>query len=257
MRTADVSSLLRRGPVDVILPLGALEQHGPHLPLSTDSIIAEAIAREVARREDNLLVVPCLPIGASSHHASFDGTVSLSGGTIVAYLRDAVDSLLTQGFRFVFVISGHAGNMPFMSEAVSSLPADARERVGACVDWAAQRNALHDLARSVLGLSPEQVGSHAGHFETSMMLYLAPEQVDMERAPAGFIGPAEKVTSTLAAAGMRALSPIGVVGDARGASGTAGKEYFEVLLNLIHDFILGHRRRAHVDSESPRPQGKT
>jgi creatinine amidohydrolase len=248
MRTGDVSSMLQRGPMDVILPFGALEQHGPHLPLSTDSVIAEALAHEVARREGNLLVGPCLPIGASSHHASFDGTVSLSGETIVAYVRDATASLLTQGFRFVFLISGHAGNMPFMSQAVSSLPDEARERVAAFVDWTAQRKALHDWAGSVLGLRPELVGSHAGHFETSIMLHLAPERVDMEAAPAGFIGPVEEATSTLDAAGMRALSSVGVVGDARGASGSAGKEYFQVLLDTIHDFIVGHRRRARVDS---------
>lgn len=247
MRTGDVSSMLQRGPVDVILPFGALEQHGPHLPLSTDSVIAEALAREVARRVGDLLVGPCLPIGSSSHHASFDGTVSLSGDTLVAYVRDAVASLLTQSFRFVFLISGHAGNMPFMSEAVSSLPNEARTRVAAFVDWAAQRKALHDWAGSELGLRPEQVGSHAGHFETSIMLHLAPEWVDMQAAPAGFIGPVEEATSTLATAGMRALSSVGVVGDARGATGSAGKEYFEVLLNMLVDFIVGHRRRARVD----------
>jgi creatinine amidohydrolase len=247
MRTGDVSSILQRGPVDVILPFGALEQHGPHLPLSTDSVIADALAREVARRAASLLVAPCLPIGASSHHASFYGTISLSGGTLVAFARDAVASLLTQGFRFVFLISGHAGNMPYMSEAVSSLPDEARMRVAAFVDWAAQRKALHDWAGNELGLPPEQVGSHAGHFETSIMLHLAPERVDMQAAPAGFIGPIEEATSTLASAGMRALSSVGVVGDARGATGSAGKEYFEVLVNMLHDFIVGHRRGARVD----------
>lgn len=247
MRTGDVSRMLQRGPVDVILPFGALEQHGPHLPLSTDSVIAEALARELARRAAGLLVAPCLPIGASSHHASFDGTISLSGDTLVAFVRDAVASLLTQGFRFVFLISGHAGNMPYMSEAVSSLPDEARTRVAAFVDWAAQRKALHDWAGNELGLPPEQVGSHAGHFETSIMLHLAPERVDMQAAPAGFIGPIEEATSTLAAAGMRALSSVGVVGDARGATGSAGKEYFEVLVNMLHDFIVGHRRGARVD----------
>jgi creatinine amidohydrolase len=244
MRSADVSTLFHAGPLDVVVPLGALEQHGPHLPLSTDSIIVEAVARELARRETNLIVAPCLPIGASSHHAAFAGTVSLSEGTIVGYVHDAVRSLLAQGFRYAFLISGHAGNMPIMSKAVSSLPAGLRQRVGAYVDWPAQRKALHDWATGALGLTPEEVGSHAGHFETSIMLYLAPERVNMEAAPVGFIGPVEEATSTLAATGMRSLSSVGVVGDPRGATEAAGKEYFEVFVKTIHDFIVGYWRRA-------------
>jgi creatinine amidohydrolase/Fe(II)-dependent formamide hydrolase-like protein len=244
MSSPQIRSLLERAEVDVIIPLGALEQHGPHLPLGTDTVIAESLASIVARRVDHLAVAPCLPVGCSDHHLSFAGTASLSQEAVVAYVRSVAKTLLRHGFRYVYVVTAHAGNIRAMKAAVESLDAEIRAHVAAFVDWPQQREQLHAWARQSIGLSAEEVGSHSGHFETSIMLALAPELVDMFAAPRGFIGSADEASNVMMTKGMAAVSEVGVVGDARGASPAAGKGYMEVLVASLVHFIEGHRSAA-------------
>jgi creatinine amidohydrolase len=241
MLSPEVASLLQRGHLDVLLPLGALEQHGPHLPLGTDAFIADALAREVARRAGDMVVAPCLPVGCSDHHLSFAGTASISVEAAAAYLRSVAVSLLRHGFRCAYMFSAHAGNIPALRAALASFDAADRKRVAIFVDWPAQRDAMHDWARRELGLGPDEVGSHAGHFETSIMLHLAPELVDMQAAPRGFIGSAQDATTTMAEKGIAAVSRAGVVGDARGATPEAGGGYFEILAASITSFVSERR----------------
>jgi creatinine amidohydrolase len=244
MSSPQIRSLLERAELDVIVPLGALEQHGPHLPLGTDTVIAESLALNVARRVDHLVVAPCLPVGCSEHHLSFAGTASLSPEAVVGFVRSVAKTLLRHGFRYVYVVSAHAGNIPAMKAAVESLDAEIRPHVAAFVDWPEQREQLHAWARQSLGLSAEEVGSHSGHFETSIMLALAPESVDMSTAPKGFIGSADEASKVMMTKGMAAVSEVGVVGDARGASPTAGRGYMDVLVASVVRFIERHRSAA-------------
>jgi creatinine amidohydrolase len=244
MSSPRIHSLLKRAELDVIVPLGALEQHGPHLPMGTDSAIAESLALNIAQRVDHLLVAPCLPVGCSEHHMSFAGTVSLSRDVVAGYIRSVATALLRHGFRYIYVASAHAGNIPAMKAAVGSLDDQMRPRVVAFVDWPGQRDRLHEWAEESLGLAAEEVGSHAGHFETSIMLALAPESVDMQAAPKGFIGSADEATAVMATKGMTAVSEIGVVGDARGATAEAGRQYLEVLVASVVSFIEAHRSGA-------------
>lgn len=232
------------GDVDILIPLGALEQHGPHLPLGTDTVIAEAIAAGAAHRAGALVVAPCLPVGCSEHHLSFPGTASVPEAVVAGFIRSTAQTLLGHGFRYVYVASGHAGNIPAMRSAVASMPPEVAGRVAAFVDWPAQRRAMHEWAERSLGLSGAEVGSHSGHFETSIMLELDPSSVDMSAAPEGFIGSAEEASELMRTKGMAAVSEIGVAGDARSASSEAGASYLELLIGLVVEFIEQHRADA-------------
>jgi creatinine amidohydrolase len=241
MLSPRVRSSLEKDDLDVLIPLGALEQHGPHLPLGTDTTIAQEVGIEVARRVHHLVVAPCLPVGCSDHHLSFAGTASIPADVVAGYVRSVALTLLGHGFRFAYVFSGHAGNIPAMKAALTDLPPNARGRVAAFVDWPAQRRALHDLARTSLGLSGEDVGSHSGHFETSVMLELAPGAVYMQSAPRGYVGPVEEASRLMNAEGIASVSEVGVIGDARSATADAGSAYLEVIVASIAGFVERHR----------------
>lgn len=241
MLSPQVRLLLERDAFDILVPLGALEQHGPHLPLGTDSIIAEKVAERAADRLGGIVVAPCIPMGCSDHHLAFAGTASLPKDVVAGFVRSVVSTLLGHGFRRAYLWSAHAGNNPALSDAVAALSDEFPGRVAALVQWPMQRRALHDWAESELGMAPQRVGSHAGHFETSIMLALAPDLVCMEAAPEGFLGSAQEATRVMNESGIAAVSDVGVIGDARGATAEAGKGYLEVLVATLTSFIRDHR----------------
>ena len=235
---------LDEGPLDVMIPLGALEQHGPHLPLDTDALIAEAVADRAARQVGECAVAPCIPIGASSHHLAFPGTASLSDGTLQNVLAEAIQTLLSHGFRAAYLVTGHAGNVGAMAAVMAELDPDDRDRVVSFDDWPAQRDAVHRVAETKLNLDRELVGTHGGHFETSILLAIAPDRVDMAAAVAGHVGPAAAASAKLRSEGMAALSPVGIIGDPREATAEAGELYLDALVNLVAEGIEAQRSRS-------------
>lgn len=236
-----LSERLEQGPLDVVIPLGALEQHGPHLPLDADALIAEAVADRAAQAAGECVVSPCIPVGASSHHLAFPGTASLSDKTLKSLVVEVVQTLLGHGFRGAYLVTGHAGNVGAMAAVMAELDSDARNRVVSFDDWPAQRDAVHRVAEDRLGLDRELVGTHGGHFETSILLAIAPDRVDMASAVAGHVGPAASASAKLRSEGMAALSPVGVIGDPRGASADAGELYLDALVSLVAEGIAENR----------------
>jgi creatinine amidohydrolase len=244
MTSPAVEELIATGRVDVLVPLGSLEQHGRHLPLATDQIIAEAMASAVADRlAFTLLVAPSFPIGVSDYHLGFAGTATVPADVIRDGLLSVISSFLEGGFRHVYLLSGHAGNLPAMESAWQSLPEIMKPRVAVHGDWPAQRRAIQQWAWRNLSLEPDLVGSHSGHFETSVMLHLAPELVNMDKAEAGFVGDSSTAADTMVAQGMRAVSSTGVIGDPRSATADAGEGYFNLVVTSVVDLITSHRAR--------------
>ncbi len=256
LTTRGVERLLADGPLDVIVPLGALEQHGPHLPLSTDQIIAEALASEAAARSGECAVAPCLPVGVSPHHLGFAGTASVAAQTMAEVQADVVSSLLNHGFRCAYVVTGHAGNAGSMAEAERRLAEAFASRVVSFADWPAQRKAVHAAAEA-MGLDPQRVGTHAGHFETSIMCLLRPDLVDSAAAEPGWIGPAAAAGEALRSRGMAALSPIGVVGDPTGAGAEAGRAYLDALVEHVASGIARHRGQSRPPEAPAAADGAT
>lgn len=236
-----LARLMAERDMDILIPLGALEHHGPHLPLTTDTIITDSLAGAAAQEVGDMLVAPCLPIGCSDHHLGFVGTASIPKEVVSGYVQAVVVSFLSYGFRHAYVVSGHIGNIPAMEAALKNLPMGMRERTAAYLDWSTHRDKMHRWAREMLKLEPELVGSHAGHSETSMMLHLVPELVDAKVAPVGFIGSPEEGSKLLRERGMQHVSKVGVIGDPRSATADAGLEYFKVMIEALVGFIQNHR----------------
>lgn len=158
----------------VVLPTGATEQHGPHLPVGTDTFAVEAVARgAVAALADRLPVVmaPVLPYGSSHHHLPFGGTMSLTTETYYAVIRDLVESLITSGFRRVMIVNGHGGNHELIQLVARDLALKYPVNLAALSYWLPATDAL--VAQNPY-LSTRLPG-HAGAFETSLILALRPE----------------------------------------------------------------------------------
>jgi creatinine amidohydrolase len=197
-----------RAPTRLLVPLGATEQHGPHLPLETDTLIAVAVAEGVAARRDDVAVAPALPYGSSGEHADFPGTLSLGQRVLEAAVVELVRS--AGDFDAVILVSWHGGNAAPVRRAVDRLRAEGRRVRG----WAPRL---------------EGVDAHAGRFETSLLLAIAPHLVRDER-PAGATEPLEALMPVLAARGVGAVSASGVLGDARGASAAEGRAWLAELV---------------------------
>jgi creatinine amidohydrolase len=164
----------------VVLPLGATEQHGPHLPTGTDFFTVEHLARAAAERasaEIAIAVAPALPFGSSDHHLIFGATLSLKTETYYRVLTDLLRSLVTDGFRRIFLLNGHGGNHELAELAARDIALELPARIAAASYWTIAWDALIER-QAHLGC---RLPGHAGTFETSMMLSLRPELVATER----------------------------------------------------------------------------
>ena len=163
-----------------VLPIGATEQHGPHLPTGTDFYTVEAVAREAAQQMPDdipVIVTPTLPFGSSHHHFIFGATMSLTTETYFRVLCDLVESLITDGFKRIFLVNGHGGNHELAELAARDMALRHPVRVAAGSYW---RIAWSDLIAANAHLGRRLPG-HAGDFETSMMMSLRPELVPSKR----------------------------------------------------------------------------
>jgi creatinine amidohydrolase len=174
---------LRPRPDDLVLvPVGACEQHGPHLPTGTDSFIVEEVAHRAAeglREEFRVLVTPTIPIGYSRHHLPFGATLSASAATLQLLLTEMCEGLAAAGFTRIFLINGHGGNADIVNVVAREVALARGITVGAGSYWVMAWDALvaegaHERTR---------LPGHAGAFETSVMLVLSPELVRMTEAP--------------------------------------------------------------------------
>ena len=181
----------------LLLPLGSLEQHGPHLPLDTDTRIAEALAVRAARRTAYpTFVAPVLPYGASGEHEGFPGTVSIGSTALAAVVVELVRSA-TRTFSRVVLVCGHGGNVDGVQRALAVLRQEQRDAVG----W----------------FPAVPVGdAHAGRTETSLLLAIAPRLVRPAPWASGATEPLAELLPRLRSVGVRPVSPNGVLGAPEG-----------------------------------------
>lgn len=220
---------VRRGSTAVV-PVGSVEQHGPHLPFDTDTAIAVAVAAGAAERVGDCLVTPALAFGSSGEHQSFAGTCSIGTDALRLVLVELVRSLSTWAGR-VLLVNGHGGNVTALAGAVGQL-----------------REEQHDVAWAACATEVgEREDLHAGRLETSLMLHLRPDAVRLERAETGDLRSLREILPTLMVGGVAAVSANGVLGDPAGASADEGAR-------LLEDLVADVVRR--VRDWAPDPRGR-
>ncbi len=197
------------------IPIGSCEQHGPHLPLDTDTRIAMALAEGLVSSFEpgDVLIGPTIAASSSGEHAAFPGTLSIGADVVEHLIVELVRS--ADWSAGVVLINGHGGNAAPVQRATNKLLGEGR-RVLAW--WPHIRNG----------------DAHAGESETSMMLALAPNLVRMTRAEPGRTEPLVDLIDELRANGVRAVSPNGVLGDPRSATANHGKA---LLTRLTIDLV--------------------
>jgi creatinine amidohydrolase/Fe(II)-dependent formamide hydrolase-like protein/7-cyano-7-deazaguanine synthase in queuosine biosynthesis len=222
-----------------LLPVGAIEQHGPHLPLDTDAWDADYLCKEVAKRceEPRPLVLPLLPYGVSYHHADFPGTLSISPETLSRLVYEIGVSAARHGIVKLIIINGHGGNGPTLQYAAQMINRDTH--IFTCVDSGDTSDA--DIA--ALTETPNDV--HAGEVETSTSLATRPELVDMtlaKRAVPRFSSQYLDFTSRNSIewyAHTGKLSKSGVLGDPTKATREKGEKYWQLMIDHLVRFVEG------------------
>jgi creatinine amidohydrolase len=219
----------------VILPLGAIEQHGPHLPLGVDSMIAEAAVLGLIQRcGEAVCLGPTLVYGKSNEHADFPGTLDLGGTVLRRLLKSMIGQMHALGFRKFAVLNTHGGNSAVLLYTLRELQAELDIRVG-----------MLRLPGSG-EQSPQETawGFHAGEWETSVMLSLVPEWVQMDAAISHYPPQAESdgglkpgTAPAMFGWSIRDLAPEGVLGDATKATAAKGERWFEAALDDLADTI--------------------
>lgn len=178
----EMREAIARQPV-VLLPFGAVEDHGPHLPLNTDNLIIDALCQEVARRAaGEALLMPLVAYGLDEHHMDFPGTVSVDPQTLIAYVADVAGSAARHGFTHILVVNGHGSNAAVADLAARRVVLETGAICGAISPNAAINPVFAEPTLSRMRRSGPGGIAHAGEYETAMMLYLRPDLVQIDRA---------------------------------------------------------------------------
>ena len=216
MRWPDIEESPRRL---LVVPVGSLEQHGPHLPLDTDTRIAVAVARRACAGRATVALAPAFCIGASGEHADFPGTLSIGTEALTTCLIE-LGRHASLHWPALLLVNGHGGNAAAVETAADRLRYEGRAAHG----WHA-------------GLPGGD--AHAGRFETSVMLALAPAAVRLEVAEPGEVRPISQIMPVLRERGVRAVSGNGVLGDPAGASAAEGERLLAQLTQRLAGTIDG------------------
>ncbi|TMC69198.1 MAG: creatininase family protein [Chloroflexi bacterium] len=231
LTSGDLSLAFQRD-VAVLLPTGSVEQHGPHLPVGTDGLIAERLALAAAGRlADECVVLPTLWYGFSPHHMSFPGTVTVAAGTYLRLVAEIAESLYAHGVRRLVILNGHGGNSAPLKMIAAELARAHGKSPSVVTYW--------DLIAAEAGdffEEPELVCGHACALETSLALHLFPEAVRRELIPErsgetgphmfGRAGPAEGLD-------FRNYSSNGVIGDPSLATADLGRRLFDLIIERL------------------------
>jgi len=173
---------LDREKTVIILPCGSMEQHGPHLPSGMDTHVAVKVAERVcqnAAQTMGCLLLPPVPYGQSPEHMDFPGTISFTAETYISMLKEICGSIARHGFKKVYIINGHGGNI----SAIGAAAFDIRDRFNLKIFMFNVWTVITDIARQqTTREAPHQTDAHGGEIETSLVLHLAPENVHMEWA---------------------------------------------------------------------------
>jgi creatinine amidohydrolase len=243
MSWTEIRDAINSGKKTVLLVVGSVEQHGPHLPTITDSLVGKYVAQQAALKLGNALVAPVMQPGLAEHHLGFPGTISLNFHDFNEVLTDYCTSLAQAGFKNIVLISAHGGNTDTM---IAYAPRIAKQLLDQADVYVATGAVNPDETRKRLALATKyhvslgKAGVHAGWFETSMVLAIRPDLVDMTKAEEGldndsFYMPENAKRTQLRgfAVGVKPYSANGILGDPRGATAEAGRELLDLHIDEL------------------------
>jgi creatinine amidohydrolase len=241
MTREEVQEALTRTSI-ILLPAGAVEQHGPHLPLGADTIQGVDMCKRtqalLADEGLEVVVAPPFMYGLSSAHMDFPGTITLSPHTMLSVMEETCLSLYHHGFRKFALIMAHGGNWPIMQVAAQSIVAQTQEAEVICLNWL---DLVHDQYKHIL--TSKRSEGHSGEGETARMLSSTAGLVEMQRArtfypdkaaptetayPGGFFKPKRT---------MKATTQYGSVGDPKLATAETGDKIYDVIVRWLADNI--------------------
>ncbi len=199
----------------LLLPLGSTEQHGPHLPLDTDTVIATTVAERAAAVVPASIAAPALPIGAAGEHAGFAGTLSIGTDVLAATIVEIVRTAGTE-FQRIVVVNAHGGNL---------------DAVGAAAKICEYEGRPFEVWHARLA----DGDAHAGDAETSVMLAIDAGRVRMERAEPGVTAATAEIVDELRSGGLAAVTPNGVLGDPTRATATRGEQ---ILARWVDEVVV-------------------
>ncbi len=230
LSSREFGALVKKNPL-VILPVGAVEEHGSHLPLCTDSIQPEHIAVRVAALVPGpVLIAPPIRYGCCSTTRNFPGTISLSFDTLRSVVGDILCELCRQGVRRALVLSGHAGG-----SHMAALRLAGEAAVQSHTDLRLMILSDYDIAYELRGREFDERDGHAGAIEPSRVMAIEPRLVKGRGARSY-----ERPPRFLVLANPEASFPSGVVGDPRAASASKGRRINEHIVRGLADLIIRH-----------------
>lgn len=240
LTSPDIAAAIESGYETVVFAVGSNEQHGPCLPVFTDTLLGDELAFSIAMKLGKALKGPTINVGCSEHHMKFPGTISMRKETLQNVVKDYVDSLARHGFRKIIVVPTHGGNFGPLAEISDDLT---RSHPGVKVFVYADLQRFVEILQATsvkLGVTPEESGAHAGEAEASLVMWARGDLVKVDRLheAAGYMGEfGEAEADKIFESGIGALSPIGVLGDPTKAKKEHGERYIEELASALVDYI--------------------
>ena len=233
----------------VILPVAAIEQHGPHLPLATDKMIGEHFCKVLNDDiPDDVMVLPAIGVGCSEHHLDYEGSLSLRHETMLNQMQDISSCVVKHGFKNLLILNSHGGNQAIGQTFVEAFGfRNPQCRIALATWWRICLDALNQITET-----PPGGTGHAGEFETSLMLHIAPELVQLDKIP-----PKSNVPTfgwaegDLLSAGnvslyrtMKAMTPTGVFGDASAGTREKGEAITKVVTGALKEIVMDLKKVA-------------
>lgn len=237
----------------VIVPLGATEEHGHHLPIDVDTRIVRNISRSAAEKTNMDVVLPAIPFGFQAHHMGFPGTIDIPSDVLIEFGRAVTGSLAYHGFKHILLLNGHGSNRPIIDLIARNTIVDYPDTLCASISWW-ELQKVRDVANRILESDPT---SHGCDLETSMYLHLKKELVQMDKArldglnnitphfwsdllgrrPEGFSNPAKMMEI------WHTMTESGVRGNPTTSTEEKGKQLFDAAVEELVDLLNEFRER--------------
>jgi creatinine amidohydrolase len=237
----DVQKIDRAKTVAVV-PIGSMEQHGPHLPFSVDIHVSSRIAEDLEKRMPEILLLPPIWTGVSAHHMDYPGSITLRAKVFIDLLHDVCASLHHHGFGRMVLLNGHGGNR----SSLEVLGQELFVEFGLTVNTLAYWDLVPDLVKSLKKTKSSGMG-HSGELETSLILYLAPQLVNQNDIPAGELGiePPGPTSGMKRYMNMKDHSAPGIIGMPSASSVEIGRTLYNGALDALEKAVRALQQDHH------------